>query len=194
VFYYVFNKLSKLHGPKRRLSIYGLVFCLIMSFMAERYFGIADITGAFIAGIIISSTCESEYVSAKIDNISYLLLAPIFFANIGIKTTISISDITMLVFTLVLLLVAIISKVIGCGLGAKLCKYTDEESIRIGVGMISRGEVALIVANVGVSMNLMPDKYFGPVIMVVIVTTLITPILLKLVYQPKRSIQSKLPI
>ena len=91
----------------------------------------------------------------------------------------------MMIFAVVLLLVAILTKVIGCGLGAKLCKYTNEESIRIGVGMISRGEVALIVANIGVSMNLMPDKYFGPVIMVVIITTLITPILLKLVYLPK---------
>ena len=189
IFYYVFNNLSKHHGPKRRLSIYGLVFCLLMSFMAEHYFGIADITGAYIAGIIISTTCESRYVSTKIDTLSYLLLSPIFFANIGIKTTISVMDTPMVIFTVVLLLIAIATKVIGCGLGAKLCKYTSEESIRIGVGMISRGEVALIVANVGVSMNLMPDKYFGPVIMVVIVTTLITPILLKLVYLPKKNIK-----
>lgn len=187
IFYYVFNRLSKLHGPKKRISIYGLVFCLIMSFIAERYFGIADITGAYIAGIIISTTCESEYVSSKIDTISYLLLSPIFFANIGIKTTISVMDTPMLIFTIILFLVAIITKVVGCGLGARLCKYTSEESIRIGVGMISRGEVALIVANVGVSMNLMPDKYFGPVIIVVIVTTLITPILLKIVYLPARN-------
>ena len=192
IFYYVFNHLSKLHGPKRRISIYGLVFCLLMSFMAERFFGIADITGAYIAGIIISTTCESEYVSVKIDTISFLLLSPIFFANIGIKTTLNVMNPSMLVFTVVLLLVAILTKVIGCGLGAKLCKYTNGESIRIGVGMISRGEVALIVANVGVSMNLMPDKYFGPVIMVVIVTTLITPILLKLVYLPKINIKSAL--
>jgi len=185
IFYYAFNHLSKLHGPKRRLSIYGLVFCLLLSYMAERYFGIADITGAYIAGIIISTTCESEYISIKIDTISYLLLSPIFFANIGIKTTINVIDTPMIIFAVVLLLVAIFTKVIGCGLGAKLCKYTNEESIRIGVGMISRGEVALIVANIGVSMNLMPDKYFGPVIMVVIITTLITPILLKLVYLPK---------
>ena len=95
----------------------------------------------------------------------------------------------MVIFTIVLLVVAIFTKVIGCGLGAKLCKYTNDESIRIGVGMISRGEVALIVANIGVTMHLMPDKYFGPVIMVVIVTTLVTPLLLKLVYLPKRNIK-----
>ncbi|MBZ9633894.1 cation:proton antiporter [Clostridium sp. FP1] len=189
IFYYVFNKLSKFHGPKRRISIYGLVFCLLMAFMAERYFGIADITGAYIAGIIISTTCESRYVSIKIDTLSYLLLSPIFFANIGIKTTISTMDAPMIIFTIVLLIVAILTKIIGCGLGAKVCKYTSVESIRIGIGMISRGEVALIVANVGVAMNLMSDKFFGPVIIVVIATTLITPILLKFAYLPNRNLK-----
>ena len=92
---------------------------------------------------------------------------------------------TIVLFSVLLLVVAMVSKVVGCGLGAKLCRYTNRESVRIGVGMISRGEVALIVANKGIASGLMKDAFFGPVVIVVIATTILTPILLKLVYHSK---------
>lgn len=183
VFYHIFQRLSENLGQKRRLPILCFVFCLILSFVAEQYFGVADITGAYIAGIVLSNTYQSDYISRKMEIVSYMLLSPIFFASIGIKTSIKSMSTTMIVFTLLLLLISIISKVVGCGLGAKICKYSNRDSLKIGVGMISRGEVALIVANIGVSMKLLSDKFFAPVIIVVIVTTLITPILLKIVYK-----------
>ena len=91
----------------------------------------------------------------------------------------------ILLFAVALTIVAILSKILGCGLGAKLCRYTNQESLQIGVGMISRGEVALIVATKGADLGLISKELFGPVIVVVVVTTIFTPILLKLVFHGK---------
>lgn len=90
---------------------------------------------------------------------------------------------TILAFTGVLVVVAVLTKVLGCGLGAKLCKYKNYQCARIGVGMISRGEVALIVADKGASLGLMGSVFLGPVVIVVVITTIITPILLKFVFR-----------
>lgn len=182
VIYKVFNWQCKILGQKRRIPIMAFVFCLLLSFISESWFGVADITGAYLAGIILANTMEAEYISKKFETVSYMLLSPIFFAAVGLKITISSMDTNMFIFTVVLLLVAIFTKIIGCGLGAKMCRYSNDESLKIGIGMISRGEVALIVANKGASVGLMDDKFFAPVIVIVIITTLVTPILLKIVY------------
>lgn len=180
--YRLFQKLGKSYSNHRRLAIYGLAFCLILSFVAEAYFGIADITGAYFAGLILCNIADArDYIARKINIASYMLFSPIFFASIGIKTNVEGMDGTLLVFTLVLLLVALLSKVVGCGLGAKLCGFKNHEALSVGVGMISRGEVALIVAQKGEQAGLITPALFPPIVVVVIVTTLITPILLKLV-------------
>lgn len=180
--YYFFQWLSKRDQHQRRVPILSLAFCLILSFVAEE-FGVADITGAYIAGLILCNTVQSDYIARRIEIISYMLLSPIFFASIGIKTSISGMDGRIVIFTILLVMVAILSKIIGCGSGAKICKYNNKDSYRIGVGMVSRGEVALIVANKGMAVGLMPPIFFAPVIIMVIVTTLITPIWLKLAYR-----------
>ncbi len=182
-FYFVFKYLSSRHGRKRRIPIYGLVFALIMSYVAEHYFGIADITGAYLAGLIISSVRQSDYIAEKFEVLSYMLLSPIFFASIGIKTHITNLNGFIIAFTAVLLLVAVVTKVVGCGLGGKLMGFSNTDSLRIGVGMVSRGEVALILAGKGAAVGLMEERFFAPLILVVVVTTLATPILLKLVYR-----------
>ena len=89
----------------------------------------------------------------------------------------------IILFTVLIVAVAILTKIVGCGLGAKLCGYTSKESYRIGVGMISRGEVALIVANKGAAVGLMQEAFFAPIIIMVIITTLVTPIWLKFAYR-----------
>lgn len=180
--YYFFQWLSKRDNRKRRVPILSLAFCLILSFIAEE-FGVADITGAYIAGLILCNTVQSDYIGRRVEIISYMLLSPIFFASIGIKTSIAGMDGRIILFTILFVIVAVLSKVIGCGLGAKACKYTTKDSYRIGVGMISRGEVALIVANKGMAVGLMPQMFFAPVIIMVIITTLITPIWLKVAYR-----------
>lgn len=182
IFFKLFNYISEKHGKKRRIPIIAFAFCLVLSFISEKFFGVADITGAYIAGIIISNTTQSKYVQRRIEILSYMFLSPMFFASVGLKATISVMSLQLTIFTILLLIVSIISKVAGCGLGAKICGYTSDESLKIGIGMISRGEVALIVANLGSQYGLMSEKYFGPIILVVIITTVITPILLKVVY------------
>lgn len=172
---------------KHRHTIICFVFCLAMSYAAEALFGVADITGAFFAGLIISLTQKSEYLAQKFDVLSYLLLSPIFFASIGLNVVLPSMSVEIIVFAVVITIVAIITKVIGCGFGAKICGYKGYQCKRIGVGMISRGEVALIVANKGASMGLLGSAMLGPIVIMVIVTTIITPILLKVVYSGKKS-------
>lgn len=166
-----------------RHTIIAFVFCLLMSYIAEVVFGVADITGAFIAGLIISNVRRSTYLQSKFDTISYLLLSPVFFASIGLKVVLPEMSSAIIWFSVVLTIVAILTKVVGCGVGAKLCKYQNYQAKRIGVGMISRGEVALIVASKGAALGLLSSAFLGPVIIVVVMTTIITPVMLKLVFK-----------
>ncbi|MDD7113760.1 MAG: cation:proton antiporter [Lachnospiraceae bacterium] len=167
----------------QRHTIVAFVFCLVMAYVAEEFFGVADITGAYIAGIIISMTQKEPYLASRFDIVSYLYLSPIFFASIGLKVVLPKMNGTIIAFAVILTVVAILTKVVGCGLGAKLCHYKNYQAIRIGVGMISRGEVALIVASKGEALGLMGTQLMGPVVIVVIITTIIAPILLKPVFK-----------
>ncbi|MCD7799981.1 MAG: cation:proton antiporter [Ruminococcus sp.] len=187
IFHKLFNDWTTKTGKDmRRFIITSFVFCLALSYIAEVGFGVADITGAFFAGVAISGTTECRYVTNRFETLSYMLLSPVFFASIGLKVELSSMSGKIILFTVILSIVAILTKVVGCGLGALACKYNTKESIQIGVGMISRGEVALIIANKGADMGLIDtEKYFGPVVIMVVVTTIITPILLKLVFKDK---------
>ena len=182
--YVFFDKwISKYDIDKRRFVIGAFVICLLLSFLAEEFFGVADITGAFIAGVILSKNKETSYIANRFDIISYMLLSPIFFASIGINMTIPKMSISVVVMTIVLIIVAILTKSIGCGIGAKLGGYSNCEVIQIGIGMISRGEVALIVANKGMKLGIMNSYFLPSIIIMVIITTIITPILLKRAYK-----------
>lgn len=184
LFYQFFTRWSrKSEQCKRRHVIVSFVFCLLMAYMAEEFFGVADITGAYIAGIIISLTMKKDSIMSRFDTLSYLYLSPIFFASIGIKAALPRMSYGVVVFSVVLTIVAILTKMLGCGLGAKLCRYENREALQIGVGMISRGEVALIVANKGEALGLMDPYLMGPIVIVVIITTIIAPILLKPVFK-----------
>ena len=173
---------------KHRHAVMAFVICLLMSFAAEYFFGVADITGAFFAGVIISMTQEDQFIASKFEVISYLFLSPVFFASIGLKVdgdAIMSMGLPIVMYALLLTLIAILTKVVGCGLGAKICGYKNYQCLRIGVGMICRGEVALIVANKGIEAGLMSQEIVAPVIIVVIATTIVTPIILKPVFMRK---------
>lgn len=170
-------------GKKRRISIIAIAFCFLLSYVSEKYFGVADITGAYFAGLMLSTMHAGDYVCKRLDYPSYLFFSPVFFASVGLQTTLDGMNSSLIIFTLLLTIVALTSKVIGCGLGSKICGATNRESLLIGVGMISRGEVALIVAQKGYQVGLLDNKLFAPIIIVVIISTLITPILLKLLYK-----------
>lgn len=183
IVYYAFKKWCEISGKgMHRHAIIAFVICLVMAFCAEHFFGVADITGAFFAGLIISMTQKDQFIASKFDVLSYLLLSPIFFASIGLKVELPKMGPAIIAFAAVITLVALLTKIIGCGLGAKVCGYKNYQALRIGVGMISRGEVALIVASKGAAVGLMSNNIMGPIIIVVVITTIITPILLKPVF------------
>ena len=189
-FYKFFKKWTmRDDADRRRYVITAFVFCLLLAYIAEEVFGVADITGAFLAGLIISNTVKRDYISHRLETMSYLLLSPIFFASIGLVVEINNMSTALVIFSVMLLLVAIVSKVIGCGLGAKLCGYTNKECLQIGTGMISRGEVALIVASKGANLGLLSTTLFGPIVIMVVATTILTPVLLKIVFKASENKQ-----
>lgn len=170
---------------QRRSAIYSLVFAFILAYVSETFFGVADITGAYFAGLMLCSTKVEGYVERKIEISSYMIFSPVFFACVGLKVQLAGMSADTWIFAAILLAVAIITKIIGCGLGSKLCRYKNKEALQVGIGMVSRGEVALIVAQKGYQVGLLNNVLFAPIVIVVIVTTLLTPILLKLVMKDK---------
>lgn len=182
VMHWAFTQMEETWGEKRRVAISAFVFCLLLAYVAETVFGIADITGAYFAGLVLCNIWRiRKYIARKMTVISYMLFSPIFFASIGIKTELSGMTGPLMGFSVALLVIAILTKIAGCGLGAKLCRFSNHDALSVGVGMISRGEVALIVAQKGAQAGLISEELFPAIVLVVIVTTLITPVLLKLV-------------
>lgn len=180
--YKIFKWMDNKYPHTRRIPIAGLAYCLALSYIAERYFGIADITGAYVAGIILCSIKDSDYIARKMDVNSYMLFGPVFFVSIGLKTDISGMTGELLLFSLGFVLTALLCKIIGCGLMAKACRFSFSDSLKIGIGMMTRGEVALIVSQKGLSVGMMDNEYFTAVILLIIVSSIATPILLKLIY------------
>ncbi len=176
---------------KRRAAIFAISFCLILAFVSEIVFGIADITGAYFAGIMLCRSKIKEYIDTKLHDMSTVFFSCIFFASVGIKVALGGMSTSMWLFAVLLTVVAVLTKLVGCGLGAKICGFTWTESMQTGIGMISRGEVALIVAEKGRQSGLISENMFAPVILVVIITTLITPILLKVAFKEKNAMPEK---
>lgn len=180
--YKIFKVVDARYPHTRRIPIAGLAFCLAMAFIAEKYFGIADITGAYVAGIILCSIRDSNYIAEKMDINSYMLFGPVFFASIGLKTNMDSVNAEILLFSLAFVLVGLVAKIVGCGLMARLCKFNGADSLKIGVGMMTRGEVALIVSQKGLSVGLLTPVYFTSVILLIIISSIATPIILKILY------------
>ena len=179
----VFVKKHFIHTVKKshRISIYALTIMFMMSYAAEKFFGVADITGAYFAGIMLCKYGIRDYINNKVSKLGYLFFSPIFFASVGLKADVKDITANLVVFSLALVAVAVVTKIAGCGLGAKIFKFDNKEALAIGIGMVSRGEVALIVAQKGAEANLLEPTMFSPVVIMVIATTLFTPIFLKLI-------------
>ena len=174
------------HLKRHVIAVIGL--CLLLSYISEVYFGVANITGAFITGLIISAVgYKKERIMGTVDDVSYAFLSPVFFASIGLKLVLPKMSAIIVLYAVVLSIVAIVSKILGCGLGARLFKFSRSESVQVGAGMVSRGEVALIVANKGIKLNMVSNVIFAPILIVVIITTVISPILLKIAFKDKDS-------
>jgi len=187
IFYQLFLRVDKRYPHTRRIPIMGLALCLFMAYAAEKYFGIADITGAYVAGIVLCSCKDSNYIAQKMDINSYMLFGPVFFASIGLKTNIESINLEILIFTICFVIVGCITKIIGCGLMSKGCGFNFSDSLKIGVGMMTRGEVVLIVSQKGLSVGLLTPVFFTSVIVLIIVSSISTPIILKLLYSKDKS-------
>lgn len=180
----LFTRLEQKHPKTRRQLIYSLVVCFAYAFIAEYVFGVADITGAYIAGVILSTNHKSAaYVDKRVNTNTYMIFGPVFFANIGIGMRFDQMDIKVFLFGLVFVIFAILGKIIGCGLVAKAAKFSFKDSLKVGVGMIARGEVALIVTSKGVDAGIIDQKYMTVVVMLVLVSSVLAPILLKLLFK-----------
>jgi len=180
----LFNYMYGRFGPKRRLTIFAIAYCFLMAYLAEML-GLADITGAYIAGIALCSTRCVESLETKTNGLSYMFFTPVFLANIGIQASFDGMTGKLVALTAVLIAVAIISKVVGCGLGAKICGLTNRESLQVGVGMIARGEVSFIVAAKGIVAGYVSALLFPSIIVVVLATVLVTPLLLQPAFAEK---------
>lgn len=186
--YKLFNKwVDKYDIDKRRFVIVSFVICLLLSFSAEKFFGVADITGAYIAGLVLSSNKETIYITKRFETLSYILLSPVFFASVGLNVKLPYLNGEIVMVTIALIIVAVLTKIIGCGLGAKLCGYNNMESIQIGSGMVTRGEVTLIIASKGLTLGLISSYFLAPIIIMVVFTSIFTPILLKIVFSRDKS-------
>lgn len=192
--HYLFMFLNKRFPHTRRLPIFGLVVCFVYAYCAERFFGVADITGAYIAGIMMSGLKESEYIDRKIEINAYMFFSPVFFASIGINADFSNFNANMIWFCLAFVAVAIATKMLGCFLAAKVLRYDMHESIIVGVGMIARGEVCLIVLQKGIAAGFVTADYLAMGVMLVIASSFLAPILLKLIYKSWDKHTPALPI
>ncbi len=177
----LFNKISEHHCHSRRIAVWALAFCLLMAYAAEAVFGVADITGAFFAGLILCNVAKArKFVAKKFTVTAYMIFTPVFFASVGMRTDLKTMNSEIIVFALCLIVAAVASKIIGCGLGSKLCGLTGHQSLVVGVGMVARSEVALMVAQKGINAGMIDPAILPAIVLTVIASALLTPVLLKL--------------
>lgn len=171
------------HYPHtRRMPIASLCYCFLLGYIAETYFGIADITGAYLAGVVLCNLSDRDYIERRIDISAYMVFAPLFFTGIGLKTSFGSMNTKLVIFSILFVLVALGAKVIGCGGSALFLGFKKKDALKIGIGMMSRGEVALITAQKGLAAGLLSADFFSAIILLIIVSSIVTPIFLKRVY------------
>lgn len=166
----------------RRMPIASLCYCFLLGYIAETYFGIADITGAYLAGVVLCNLSDRDYIERRIDISAYMVFAPLFFTGIGLKTSFGSMNTKLVIFSILFVIVALGAKVIGCGGSALFLGFKKKDALKIGIGMMSRGEVALITAQKGLAAGLLSADFFSAIILLIIVSSIVTPIFLKRVY------------
>ncbi len=177
------DKLSRV--PASQALLAGTVgLALFYAFLAEYIGQVAAITGSYLAGVLVTRTRFKEKIDEGIHPLTYSVFVPIFFISIGLEADgrALFGDKSKLLLMSAILLVAVATKIIGSGVGARLSGFTNQESLRVGVGMISRGEVGLIVAGVGLASNVINQEVFSIMVIMVLVTTMVTPLLLRLTF------------
>lgn len=178
-----FTVLDRHFEHHRLVPIMGIAFCFIIAYASEKWFGIADITGAYIVGLILSGNKDSHYIDRKADIMGYMLFVPIFFANIGISTEFSDISVSFLAFGALFILAGVVGKFLGCGAAALACGYKPQDAARVGLGMMARAEVALVTAQKGVEYGVIHSSIMPFVVALILITSFVTPLLLHASYR-----------
>lgn len=165
-----------------RIVTVAIIICFIFAYSAEM-FNIAAITGAYAAGVAFAATPYRHRVVDKVQSFAYTLFTPIFFVSIGLSVSITSDIIRYIGYALIIVAIAVFGKIVGCGLGAKISKFSNKQAMQIGIGMIARAEVALIVANQGLKSGIIKSETFTSVVLLVVISTIVTPPLLKLLFK-----------
>ena len=175
--------IDKRYPHHRRIPIFSLGFCFLFAYVSEKVFGIADITGAFAAGLILSDNYDKDYIDRKTEILSYMFFTPIFFANVGLSVKFSTIDPSFILFGVMFIIAGILGKLVGCGGASLLCKYSFKDSLRVGIGMMARAEVALVCAEKGRACGLISSSITPFLIILIMITSFVTPLTLKATYK-----------
>ncbi len=170
----------------------ALVVVLLAAWFSEYVGEVAMITGAFLAGIFLRQTDVYRIINEKMHTISYGFFVPIFFVGVGLKADATQFEASDALLLAAISAIAVVSKIVGSGLGARIAGENNTSSLQIGVGMVSRGEVGLIVASVGLTQGLLDTNLFSVMVLMVLITTLVTPILLKIVFSNREQAEGEL--
>lgn len=181
-----FNWLGTKYPHHIRIPIFSLAFCFIWAYIAQAFFQIADITGAYVAGLVLSTTAPKDYIDHRAETTANVFFVPIFFASVAMKmytANFDGSSLNFVWFGLCWIVVGLLGKIIGAGLGGVICKFDIKDSARIGVGMMARAEVLIVTAQTGVEAGLVDSKIIPFTLGLILISSFITPILLKLLYK-----------
>lgn len=184
----IFEKIEEKDTKTDQMPTYSIAFALLLAYLAE-LLGVSGMIGAYIAGLVIGNTEKGRKVRGKIDLVVHMIFSPIFFASVGLKLTTLQFRPTVWLFILIFTAITILSKVIGNGLGARICGYPKDKAVQIGIGMATRGEVALIIADAAKEIQLINEEVFSIVVITVMFVTLITPILLHYSFQKSHRLE-----
>lgn len=185
--HYLFKWMDKKWPSTHRLALFGLATCFVYAFVAEEVFGVADITGAYFAGVVISTVHRvATYADKKADVSSYMIFGPAFFASIGMTMSFDGLSGWLVLFSALFVIAGLIGKIAGCGAVIKIGGGTWREAGITGVGMMARGEVALIVTTKGIEAGIIPESFMIMTVMLILVSSVLTPIFLKLLFAGHR--------
>lgn len=178
---FLLTKLSKYclgrFNLDQKIVTYAVIVCFALAFLSEEL-GVAAITGSYFAGVMFSMTPHRHKVSHEVNKIASVLFTPVFFVSIGMGVDFE-AAVSALGIGSIFIVLAVLGKLIGCSVGARLSGFDKRKSLQIGIGMIPRAEVAIIIATLGVKLHVIGHKELAAVILMVLVTTIVTPSLLK---------------
>lgn len=186
-----FNYLGTKYPHHIRIPIFSLAFCFLWAYLSQELFQIADITGAYVAGLILSATTPKGYIDHRAETTANVFFVPIFFASVALKMYDTLAQggaggtfsLGFIVFGFVWILVGMLGKVVGAGAGALMCRFNFKDSLRIGIGMMARAEVLIVTAQTGVDAGLVSSNIIPFTLGLILITSFVTPILLKVLYK-----------